>query len=83
MDDIQLSRSYVNSMGTWAYTMKCPVLRDQEEIGFLYIEYIYDSLEEALPGRFYNNEAKLYLMDADSGRMVLKPKGIGNGMQAI
>ncbi len=41
------------------------------------MEYIYDSFDEALPESFYNNDAKLYLMDAASERFVLKPKGIG------
>ena len=77
VDDLLLSRSYINSMGTWAYTMKCPVVRDGEEIASLYIEYIYDSFDEALPSKFYNNTAKLYLMDAATERLVLKPKGIG------
>lgn len=77
VDGLPLSGSYVNSMGTWAYTLKCPVVRDQEEIGALYIEYIYDSFDEAFPDSFYNNEAKLYLMDAASERMVLKPQGMG------
>ncbi len=77
VDGLMLSQSYINNMGTWAYTMRSPVLKDGEEIAALYIEYIYDTFEEALPGRFYNNEAKLYLMDAASERLVLKPKGIG------
>ena len=64
-------------MGTWAYTMKCPITEDGEEIATLYIEYIYDSLDEALPDKFYNKSAKLYIMDAYSERLVLKPKGIG------
>ena len=74
---LPLSLSYVNSMGTWAYTMKCPVMRDTEEIATLYVEYIYDSVNEVLSDRFYNNEAKLYLMDAVSERLVLKPRGMG------
>ncbi len=77
VDGLMLSQSYLNDMGTWAYTMRSPVLRDGEEIAALYIEYIYDTFDEALPGRFYNNEAKLYFMDAASERLVLKPKGIG------
>ncbi len=74
---LPLSRSYVNDMGTWAYTMKCPVIRDNEEIATLYIEYIYDSFDEAMPSDFYNSEATLYLMDAASRKFVMKPKGMG------
>ena len=33
-----VSQSYVNYMGTWAYTMKCPVERDGKELGTLYVE---------------------------------------------
>ncbi len=77
VNELPMSGSYINSMGTWAYTIKCPVKRDGEEIAALYVEYIYDSIDDALPGRFYNNDAKLYLMDAESERLVLKPKGIG------
>ncbi len=77
VDGLPISKSYVNSMGTWAYTMKCPITEDGEEIATLYIEYIYDSLDEALPDKFYNKSAKLYIMDAYSERLVLKPKGIG------
>lgn len=75
--DLPLSSSYINDMGTWAYTMKCPVMREGKEIATLYIEYIYDSFDDALPDNFYNRDAKLYLMDAASERLVLKPKGIG------
>ena len=77
VDGLEVSESYVNDMGTWAYTMKCPVMEDGEEIASLYVEYIYDSLGEALPRRFYNGNATLYLMDGDSKKFVLKPKGIG------
>ncbi len=74
---LPISQSYLNSLGTWAYTIKCPVVKDNEEIGTLYVEYIYDSFDEALPGSFYNGTAMLYIMDAKSERMVLKPKGMG------
>ena len=77
VDGLPISKSYVNGMGTWAYTMKCPITEDGEEIATLYIEYIYDSLDEALPDKIYNKSAKLYIMDAYSERLVLKPKGIG------
>ena len=43
---LPVSQSYLNYMGTWAYTMKCPVLKDEEEIATLYIEYVYDSSNE-------------------------------------
>ncbi len=77
VDDLPLSGSYLNSMGTWAYTISCPVMKEGTQTATLYIEYIYDSLEEALPPKFYNNNATLYVMDARSERFVLKPKGIG------
>ncbi len=75
--ELPVSESYVNDMGTWAYTMKCPVIREDQEIATLYIEYIYDSFEDTLPEEFYNGSAMLYIMDADSERLVLKPKGVG------
>lgn len=31
VNDMPLSESYVNSMGTWAYTIKCPVIKEREE----------------------------------------------------
>ncbi len=77
VDGLQVSRSYVNYMGAWAYTMKCPVEKDGKEIGSLYIEYIYDTLDRSLPSGFYNDKAVLYIMDAKSERFVLKPKGMG------
>ncbi len=72
-----VSKSYINYMGTWAYTIKCPVVREGEEIAFLYVEYTYDSLDRSLPDGFYNKKAMLYIMDAESERFVLKPKGMG------
>ena len=57
--------------------MKCPIIRDEEEIASLYVEYIYDSLDKSLPNGFYNKRAMLYIMDAESERLVLKPKGMG------
>ena len=35
---LPISQSYLNYMGTWSYTMKCPVERDGREIGTLYAE---------------------------------------------
>ena len=72
-----ISQSYVNYMGTWSYTMKCPVERDGQSIGTLYAEYIYDTIDHSLPEGFYNKQASLYIMDAKSQRFVLKPKGMG------
>ena len=73
-----VSQSYLNHMGTWAYTMKCPVERDGVETGTLYVEYVYDAIDRALPSDgFYNKQASLYIMDAQSQRFVLKPKGMG------
>ncbi len=77
MMGMQVSRSYLNFMGTWAYTIKCPVERQGEEIGTLYVEYVYDAIDKSLPGAFYGKQATLYIMDAESQRFVLKPKGIG------
>ena len=72
-----VSQSYVNHMGTWSYTMKCPVQRDGEEIGTLYAEYVFDAIDRSLPSGFYDKQATLYIMDAQSQRFVLKPKGMG------
>ncbi len=74
---LPVSRSYLNYMGTWSYTIKCPVERDGQEIGTLYAEYVYDAIDRSLPDGFYNQEASLYIMDAESQRFVLKPKGMG------
>ena len=74
---MQISKSYLNYMGTWAYTIKCPVERDGQVIGTLYAEYVYDAIDQSLPEGFYNKQATLYIMDAESQRFVLKPKGMG------
>ena len=76
-EGLALSHSYVNYMGTWAYSLKCPVVKDDEEIGALYVEYTYDSLDKSLPEGFYGKQATLYVMDAETERFVLKPKGMG------
>ncbi len=77
VDGLAVSLSYLNYMGTWAYAIKCPVVKDGEEIGTLYVEYTYDSLDRSLPNGFYGNCAMLYIMDAKTERFVLKPKGMG------
>ena len=77
VDDLPVSVSYINDMGTWAYTIKCPVTKDGREIAWLYVEYIYDSFDKALPDRLYNGSATLYIMDGKTERFLLKPKGIG------
>ncbi len=77
VEGLPISRSYLNSMGTWAYTMSCPVSIDGRQVATLYIEYIYDALDDALPDKFYNTNATLYVMDTISERLVLKPKGMG------
>ena len=74
---LPVSQSYLNYMGTWSYTIKCPVTRDGVEIGTLYAEYVYDAVDRSLPDGFYNKQASLYIMDAESRRFVLKPKGMG------
>lgn len=76
-EGLEVSCSYLNYMGTWAYTIKCPVIKDNREIGTLYAEYTYDSLDKSLPEGFYNKQAMLYIMDAKTERFVLKPKGMG------
>lgn len=77
IDGLAVSRSYINYMGAWAYSLKCPVVKDGREIGTLYVEYTYDSLNKSLPEGFYNKQAMLYIMDAETERFVLKPKGMG------
>ena len=77
IDGLEVSDSYINYMGTWAYSIRCPVVRDEQEIGTLYVEYTYDSLDKSLPSGFYNKQAMLYIMDAKTERFVLKPKGMG------
>ena len=76
-EGLEISYSYLNYMGTWAYTIKCPVIKDDQEMGMLYAEYTYDSLDRSLPNGFYNKQAMLYIMDAKTERFVLKPKGMG------
>lgn len=77
IDGLPVSQSYLNYMGTWAYCIKCPVVKDEQEIATLYVEYIYDSFDKSLPDGFYNKKAMLYIMDAETERFVLKPKGMG------
>ncbi len=77
IDGLLVSTSYLNEMGTWAYTMACPVRENGEEIATLYVEYIYDSLDDVFPDKLYNSNASLYIMDAKTERFLLKPKGIG------
>ncbi len=77
VDGLPISQSYLNYMGTWAYTMTCPVIKDGQELGTLYAEYIYDYFDKSLPDGFYNKQAMLYVMDSKSERFVLKPKGMG------
>ena len=74
---LPVSKSYMNYMGTWAYSVKCPITKDGQQLGTLYVEYVYDSLDRSRPSGFYNKQAMLYIMDAESERFVLKPKGMG------
>ena len=74
---LPISQSYVNYMGTWAYTIACPIERDGSAIGTLYAEYVYDAIDQSMPEGFYDKQAVLYLMDAASERFVLKPEGMG------
>ena len=77
LDGLEVSHSYLNYMGTWAYSIKCPVVKNGEEIGTLYVEYTYDAIDRSLPNGFYNKQAILYIMDTKTERFVLKPKGVG------
>lgn len=77
VEELAVSDSYINYMGAWAYTLKCPVIKDERQIGTLYVEYTYDALDQSLPQGFYDQQAMLYIMDAKTQRFVLKPKGMG------
>ena len=77
IDGLEVSHSYINYMGAWAYSLKCPVVKEERKIGTLYVEYSYDTLDQSLPERFYDKQARLYIMDANTERFVLKPKGMG------
>ncbi len=77
VEGLPISASYINHMGAWSYTLKCPIIKNRQTAATLYIEYIYESLDTALPNRFYNSMASLYIMDAKNERLVLKPKGMG------
>lgn len=77
VDELPVSQSYINHLGTWAYSMKCPVIKNDQEIATLYIEYIYEFFDKSLPEGFYNGKAMLYIMDTNTERFVLKPKGMG------
>lgn len=74
---LPITQSYLNDMGMWAYTMKCPVMRNVREMGTLYIEYTFDSFEQTFPDNLYDGKAMLYIMDSESERLVLKPTGMG------
>lgn len=75
--NLLITQAYLNDMGTWAYTMKCPVMKEGKEMAALYIEYIFDSFEMTLPDNLYDGKAMLYVMDSKSERLVLKPTGMG------
>ncbi|MCI8371199.1 MAG: response regulator [Lachnospiraceae bacterium] len=77
IEGIEISQSYLNYMGTWAYTLKCPIEDGHREIGSLYVEYTFDTIDKLLPEGFYNKQAMLYVMDTKTERFVLKPKGMG------
>lgn len=77
VEGLPVSQSYVNHMGTWSYTLKCPVERNGQVIGTLYGEYVYDVIDRSLPEGFYNKQTTLYIMDAGSRRFVLRPVGMG------
>lgn len=77
VNGLDVSQTYLNYMGAWAYTMKCPVVKDDRKIADIYAEYTYDSLNDSLPDGFYDNKAMIYIMDAETERFVLKPRGMG------
>ncbi len=77
VNGLPVSASYVNHMGTWAYTLKCPVVKDGREVAVLYGEFLFDAIERVLPEKFYNDSAMLYVMDAQSERLVIKPRQVG------
>ena len=83
VDDLPVSQSYLNDMGTWAYTLKCPVEKAGREIATLYVEYIYDSLDKSLPDGFYDQKAMLYIMDARRSASSSSPKAWAPEPQAI
>lgn len=77
VEGLDVSSSYLNYMGAWAYTIRCPVEKDGKRMAELYVEYTFDALDKSLPNGFYNKQAQLYIMDVQTERFVLKPKGMG------
>ena len=39
VEGLPVSASYINHMGAWAYTLKCPIMQENQETAMLYIEY--------------------------------------------
>ena len=67
VNGVAISQSYLNYMGTWAYSMKCPIEKEGEEIATLYVEYIYDSLDRSLPAFMTRKQCSILWMQKQRG----------------
>lgn len=69
-----VSKCYVGTDGSWCYTIKMPVVKNQVQIGQLYGEFTWDDIREALPRALYNGQAPIYIWDSMSDSIVVSSK---------
>lgn len=74
IDGYAVSKCYVGTDGSWCYTIKVPVVKNQAQIGQLYGEFTWDDIREALPRSLYNGQAPIYIWDAMSDSIVISSK---------
>ena len=69
-----VSKCYVGTDGSWCYTIKMPVVKNQVQIGQLYGEFTWDDIRNVLPRSLYNGQAPIYIWDAMSDSIVISSK---------
>lgn len=72
-----VSDAYINSQGTWAFTVQCPIYEKDRLTGALYADISVEQFSEVLPTSLYNGSGVLYLLDRGTKRFMLQPMSSG------
>ncbi len=70
LDSIDRSDAFLGNMGEWTYLYRCPVVRNNEEDGEIYAQYLFSKLDSVIPEEVYHGSGNCYILDVKSRTIV-------------
>lgn len=71
--EYSVSDVHLNSQGTWAFTVQCPIYENNVLTGALYADISLEHFGELLPMSIYNGDGTLYILDKVTQRFIFQP----------